>query len=373
MRVNHTDILKRAWRILWSYKALWVFGIILALTTANGGGNSGSGASAGGGNGNTFEFTPPPQIRRELGQLGEAFGRLFEQIFTEGTVPQQLILLGVGLACLVGLLIVVSVIARYVAENALIEMVDDYEATGERRRVKEGFRLGWSRSAFRQWLIGLVVALPLIVAFLVALAVAALPLLGWLTDNMALGIFATVGSIGLFFLLIFLAIIVATVATVLVRLAWRATALEDLGVFPSIRRGWTLIRQNLKDVALMWLIMFGIGLGFAILMIPIVLLVLAVSGVSGGLVLLAARGLAGLFLSGIGRWIVAGIVGGTVFLVVLTIPLAFVGGLYEVYKSTVWTLTYRELTLAETLMPQPGQPAMAPTLPAEASETETEG
>ena len=41
-------ILKRAWKILWSYKALWIFGIILALTTS--GSNfrfSGNNASSG--------------------------------------------------------------------------------------------------------------------------------------------------------------------------------------------------------------------------------------------------------------------------------------------------------------------------------------
>ena len=34
--MNHIQILKRAWTILWSYKTLWVFGILFALTTAEG-------------------------------------------------------------------------------------------------------------------------------------------------------------------------------------------------------------------------------------------------------------------------------------------------------------------------------------------------
>ena len=33
--MSHKNVLKRAWEILWQYKALWVFGLILALTTAS--------------------------------------------------------------------------------------------------------------------------------------------------------------------------------------------------------------------------------------------------------------------------------------------------------------------------------------------------
>lgn len=41
--MNHQQILKRAWHILWNYRAIWVFGILLALTTASGGGGGQSG------------------------------------------------------------------------------------------------------------------------------------------------------------------------------------------------------------------------------------------------------------------------------------------------------------------------------------------
>ena len=33
--MSHKNVLKRAWEILWQYKALWVFGLVLALTTAS--------------------------------------------------------------------------------------------------------------------------------------------------------------------------------------------------------------------------------------------------------------------------------------------------------------------------------------------------
>jgi len=189
--------------------------------------------------------------------------------------------------------------------------------------------------------------LPLLVAFGLLFALALAPLLLWTTGETSIGIFGTVATIGLFFLILFIAIVVGTVAKVLLDFAWRACALEDLGVRASIRRGFALIKANWKSVGLMWLIMFGIGLGFSLVMIPLVLLVLAIGGVLGGLVLLIVRGLAGLLFADPGAWIAGGVSGGLVFLGVMMVPLIFVGGLYQTYVSTTWTLTYREIVALE--------------------------
>jgi len=37
--MDHMKVLKRAWQILWHYRALWIFGIILALTAPSTRGN----------------------------------------------------------------------------------------------------------------------------------------------------------------------------------------------------------------------------------------------------------------------------------------------------------------------------------------------
>ncbi|MCJ7737855.1 MAG: hypothetical protein MUQ10_11180 [Anaerolineae bacterium] len=351
MKLNHMSILKRAWRILWSYRVLWVFGIILALTAGGGsGGSSGGGSGSYGSYGDRdFRFDAAPEIQRELGEMGEALGEFFEQMFTRGIVPAGIIALVAGLACLVLVLIVVSTIARHVSENALIKLVDDYEETGEQHSLKEGIKIGWSQAAFRQWLISLVITLPIVIAILVALVLSVTPALAWITGNTTAGIFGTVAAVGLFFLVILAAIVVGTVAGLVEKLAFRAAALEDLGVFPSIGRGIQLFRENLKDVGLMWLIMFGLGLAYTVLMIPVVLLTLAVAVLVGGLVLVGVSGLAGLFLSQLTRWIVGGIIGGGAFFLVLIVPLTFIGGLSEVYKSSVWTLAFRELTAIAAL------------------------
>ena len=47
--MDHFKILRRAFQLTWSYRALWMFGILLALTTASSGVNSGGGGGGGGG------------------------------------------------------------------------------------------------------------------------------------------------------------------------------------------------------------------------------------------------------------------------------------------------------------------------------------
>ncbi len=319
--MNHTKVLKRAWHIVWRYRALWVFGFILALTTGGGGG----------GGGNWVQFNEDFSGR----------GIRLERI--PSNVGSMLLAIGIGLACLIVLLIIVGAIARYVAATALIRMVDDHEETGQKRSIRQGFRMGWSRSAFRLFLIDLAVGLPTAVVFILLFALALAPLLLWATDVEAAGVIGTVLTVGLFILVILLAIFVGLILSVLKPFFQRVCVLQHTGVVESIRQGYTVVRQNLKDVGLMWLITVGLRIGWAILLIPVVLLLLVVSGMLGGLLALLAGGATGLVFEGVLPWIAAGVVGIPVFILVFVVPLSLVGALFEVFMSSTWTLTYREL------------------------------
>jgi hypothetical protein len=337
--MDYGKVLKRAWDTTWRYRALWIFGIIIALTTAGGGG------SAGGGGGGHRDF---PR---------DGFSWRFDDfswLEVPSHITNSLIAAGVGLACGIILLAIAATIARYVAETALIRMVDDHEETGERRSVRQGFRMGWSRTTFRLFLINLLISLPAVIVFIPLFLLAAAPLLLWLTERTPIGIIGTVSSTGLFVLLIFLAILVGAVIALLRRFFWRACALEDLGVIDSIRQGWDMVRNHLKDVALMWLIMVGVRIGWAIALIasaimlfPAILLLIAIAGVVGGLPALLVGGLASLFLEGPAPWILGGVIGIPIFILVVSAPWVFLGGLMEVFKSSTWTLTYRELRALE--------------------------
>jgi hypothetical protein len=350
--MDYVKVLKRAWETTWRYRALWIFGIILALTTASGaGGSSGGGGGGGGGNGHRG-FLPPSDFSWQL--------REFSWPEIPAHIANTMILAGAGVACVIILLIVLTRIARYVAETALIRMVDDHEETGEQRGVRQGFRMGWSRAAFRLFLINLLISLPVVLAFIMLFALAAAPLLLWTAERTSVGIIGTVMSSGLFLLVILLAIVVGAVIALLRRFFWRACALEGLGVIDAIREGWGVVRRHLKDVGVMWLIMIGVRIGWAIVLVislvvlfPIVLLLIVVGGVLGGAPALLVGGLTSLFLEGPAPWIIGGVIGLPIFIVVVSAPWVFLGGLMEVFKSSTWTLTYRELRALEGMETEP--------------------
>lgn len=345
--MDHMGILRRAWRILWSYRALWVFGIILALTTGSPGGQNNAQASGDEGPSIDMIESLPEDVQEDFEELSE----FFEELSVEDLLP-AIIAVGVVLACVIVLLFVAFRIARYVSEVALIRMVDDYEETGERVGVRQGFRLGWSRSAWRLFLIDLVIDIPAFIVIVLLLLLAAAPVL----ISMGLrggdpGLVAIVTTVGLGFLVIFLVIIAAVGLSLLKHFFRRTCTLEQLGVFESIRQGYATVRQNLKDVGLMWLLMVGVTIGFAIATIPIAVLLLVIGVVAGGGAGLAGLGIARLVSEGLIPWIVAGALGIPIFLVVLVVPLLFLSGLREVFRSSTWTLTYREVHALESLEP----------------------
>jgi hypothetical protein len=319
--MNHGRVLRRAWDIVWRYRALWIFGFILALTT-------------GGGGNNWVQYS----FRGEdFSQRGLRIERI------PPGVMSTLLAIGIGVACLVVLLIVVGAIARYVAETALIHMVDDHEETDQKRSVRQGFRMGWSRSAFRLFLIDLLIGVSVALAFILLFLLALAPLLLWATESTAAGALGTATTIGLGLLVVLLAIVVAVILSVLKPFFRRVCVLEELGVTAAIRQGYAMVRHNLKDVVIMWLLTFGLRIGWVIVMIPVVLLLLVVGGALGGMLGLLAGGLTGLAFEGVAPWIVGGMVGIPIFILVMVAPLSFLGGLFAVFMSSTWTLTYREL------------------------------
>ena len=338
--MDHMQVLKRAWETTWRYRALWIFGIILVLTAGGSGGNGPQATFGDSGSGNG-DFPPPSDF--SVPDISP---------WDMGTLTA----IGIALACVVVFMIVVAAVARYVAETALIRMVDDHEETGDRCSVREGFRIGWSRTAFRLFLINLLVSLPVALVFILLFALTAAPLLLWTTGSRPAGVIGTVATIGLFCLVLFLAIPVGAVLSLLRNFFWRACTLEELGVIESLSEGFNVVRQHLKDVAIMWLIMVGVKIGWAVAMIaitivlfPVILLLIVVGGLLGGLPALLVGGLASLFLGEAVPWILAGLIGLPIFILVVAAPWAFLGGLMEVFKSSTWTLTYRELRALEGL------------------------
>ena len=234
-------------------------------------------------------------------------------------------------------LIIIGVIIKNVALTANIRMVDHLEATGEKVSWRQGLRWGWSRSAFRLWLIKLVVGIPVAIVVLILLGCAAIPVLlgigGGSDASTGIGIVATI-AIGL--LVVLLIVILAVIVTLWLRFVYRVCVLQNEGVMDSSGSGWQLLRRQWKEIGLMWLILTGVRIAVSIVLIPLILVLLVIAGIFGG-------GL-GLLLYAISNQMIATaiIVGVLLFLLVFSLPALFVKGLSETYFETAWTLTYRE-------------------------------
>jgi hypothetical protein len=362
--MDHTKILKRAWHILWSYRVLWIFGIILALTATGGVGTSGTSYSVGSGDfqdGQLRDFSPD-QFRRDLDDAFDDFGEEleeaiddFEDFFGDGirsSTVDTIIAIGIGLLIFFFLLFIVGRVARYVAEVALIRMVDNYEETGERLTFREGFRLGWSPTAWRLFLIDLVINLPALIVFGLLFVLAFVPLFLWGTGVTSIGVVGTVAAIGFFFVWVLAVIVANTILNLLKLFFRRASAIEKLGVIDSIRRGYRVVREHLKDVGLMWLIMFGINIAWTFVMIPVFLLAGLLALLVGGMAFFIFAGLGSLLAGGAAPWVIAGVLVIPIFLLIFMVPVGFVGGLRETFVSSTWTLSYREVTALERLDPE---------------------
>jgi hypothetical protein len=343
--MNHIQILKRAWSILWSYRTLWVFGILLALTTAEGFSSP---------NNNSRVTVSPetqqwqPLTAEQLRGLPEEMRGAAEelnQVVING-VPREtintLIGIAVALVCLALVIMVVSAVVRYISQTALIRMVDRHEATGEKAGWRAGFRLGWSRPAWRMFLIDLLIFLVMFVAVVLLFAAAAVPLLlSILLGGLAV-IAGTVMTIGIGMLAVF-AVIVASALVAMVReVIYRECVLRGRGVVDSIGFGVKTLRANFKDVFLLWLVLLAIQIIYFIAAIPVVFILLAlglvVGGVAGALLYLALQ--AGSVVTAI---LTAVVVGLLLVAIVVGIPMTFLRGLRETYLSTAWTLGYREI------------------------------
>ena len=361
--IDPIKILQRAWRILWSYQTLWVFGLILALAAGssfNGGGNNGMQWRE---DNNDFQ-TPPPESMQEFFR---DFNRELQRLFDRG-IPEMDIsgadlttfLWVIGIFVVVMLLVGIAfAVARYVSETAVIRMVDEYENTGTKLTVAQGFRLGWSRTAWRLFLINLIVNLPVILLFLVLLIAGVIIFLSVVNGEATFTAVSVVSMVATVFLSIFVVVILSILLGLLRNFFWRICVLENAGVGESLRRGFAMVRENWKSVGLMWLVMIGLGIAWIIVSILAIIVTLPVVLVTGVIAAMVAAipvllfvGLFSLFLSGPLPWIAAALFVLPLFFIIAFSPWLLLGSWQSVYTSTVWTLTYREIKALPAISPQ---------------------
>jgi len=399
--MNHKNVLKKAWQVLWRYKALWLFGVLLALTSVSGwmfllNNNSEDDLAYNGFQINllpsqgveinfpsvmtgdipvdstgdsilipgtqisipnfvrhvNFEFGGVLTITRQEGVEFEFSGyREWMQLPTQ--TRNTLVTVLIVLAVLAVVIWFITRVIYYVSDTALIRMVDDFEETGTRRNVWRGLRLGFSRPAWRFFLMDLLIDLPVGFLFLVLFSLASMPLILWISDSDYLGTFGTLLATSLGILVLLLAIITIILLGLLKHFFHRACALEDLGVIASIRRGVAVVRQHVKDVGLMWLVVSAIYIVWPMMVFPLFMLLIGFGLATSGSMALLVGGLFTLVSGSVVLpWIMAALMGAITFILTLAVPLVFLEGLRAVYVSSVWTMTYRELRPLTTIIPE---------------------
>ncbi|HEY3317784.1 MAG TPA: hypothetical protein VGK50_05125 [Coriobacteriia bacterium] len=326
--MDYTGIVKRAWQITWKYRALWILGLFAGAGSGGGGGGGGRGSAgnfggARGGGSSNLPFSSDAALRWIQSNLAAIV-----------VIATVLILIGIIWAIL-------SVAAR----GGLVWLANE-AAEGRPVRAGNGWGAGfhfWGRT----FLIGLLLALPLL---LIALVIGALfagtivALAAGRGGEAAVGA-GVLGICGLAGFVLIVIVPLAILIGVLDQLALRHGVLDDVPATESIRRAWRDVRGRFKDVAIMWILLLAIAVGFGI-----VVAIVAVAAAVPAVVAAAA-----------GVWPLAVVLG-----VVALAALMFVGAVYSAFYYTAWTIFFRRLTgreVAEVPAPAPAFPGGYPPPP----------
>jgi hypothetical protein len=382
-KMSTIKTLKRAWQMVWTCRALWLFGAILALTTATavylGPWRDQQNADEWikikftesfiiklPGEGLTIDLSTPERVSIWL-DSGKSPREVhtIEEFLNEVISPNILLIL-IETATILAILILLGTIARYVAETALIRMVDRIEETGAQTlSLRQGLVLGWSRRAGRLFLLDLSVYLLAALAFILIFLLTLTPLLLIATGSIPAIVIGAVGTFGLIILAGYLLFAGSVFLSLVMQPVKRACIQDNLGITASFRRGFSIIRGNLKQVIMVWSIwivirILWIPLSFlcAILMAPILLLTILLGILAGAIPGVLVAGVASLFAEGVTPWIMGAIAGTPIFLLVMLTPMLFLAGLVQVFISSMWTLAYRAWRAKEVVVrtPLPASP-----------------
>jgi hypothetical protein len=291
-------VLKRAWKIIWKFKVLWIFGILASC-----GQSSGSG-------GNNLQYTFSSQDTNVAPQIEQFFNQLNPAIIAT--------FIGLGILVLLAL-IVLAILLGTVGRIGLIRGTVKAEEGAERLTFgelwREGLKYFWR-----------VFGLNLLIGLVIFLAVLAIFIPGAILTGVTLGLFAFC-----FIPMICLLVPVMWAVYVVIEQANIALVVENLSITKAISRGWGVVRENIGSMIVMSLVLIlgvsfigGIIIGLPLLIIGIPMFAGIVSGTTE-----AIRN--GMIISGL------------FFLAYLPIMI-LLSGILRSYTSSAWTLTYLRLT-----------------------------
>jgi hypothetical protein len=369
--MNTVKIFQNSWSVMLHYRALWIFGVILAMTTIS----FGSAIWLR----DTENRPERTLVNWEISAMDKAwimenfgldlplsytlkvsdFQTRLDDLSISRMESSRLLNIIITIMVVLLTLFVITLVLRYIAETALIIMVNDKQKSNQVHSLREGWSLGFSFAALKLFLIDLVVYTLLLMLTPLLFLPALLPVIIVINTSpiaISLGLLLMTSLT----LLSLAALIVMWIAGLItLQLARRASCLDGLGVLASIWRGIRLMRAQLGGVGVTWLVIVGLDLVYPILVAPVAILLAAVGlAVSGSLALILGSVLA-LVLAKTTAWTIAIIVGVMLLVLAVAIPMTLLGGMREVFISSVWTLTFREAVMNQSIKsPSAPQPAL---------------
>lgn len=315
--MDYTNLLKRAWELVWNNKFMFVLGFLAALSGGGGGGGGGNFNSGSPGSGD--DITLPPDVVNNIEQFWVQYAVLIVAVII------FFILLGIAFWLL-------SMIGRAGMVSSAVRL-----DAGETVTLRDAFSVGTSK-------LGSMVGLSLLmygpfilfgliafVAFAATIGTAVLAeFSGSGGDMEALG--AGIGGLFICFgLLACLIVPLSLLVSVVYPFAMRGLVLYDYGAVESVRHGWQIVKENVGDIIVLAILFFVIGILFgivaAIVLVPlaaIIFLPTILPMINSGTVQIAN--------------IVILIIGG----IFLGVAGAAINSIFISFRSTAVTLAYQQ-------------------------------
>lgn len=301
-----SNILSRAWKIVWKHKVLWIFGILASCGSRSGGGSGGGGNSFSTDSGQNFN--PPPELERFFTNIERSMRSVSEE--------QIAIFVAIFIAAICLLVIITWLVGLYGKTGVTVGALQ-----AEAGRAVT-FRSIWGESwgvfdrvvglnfllALPPILLGFVLVFGFVAVGALTMGIGALCLLPllclFIPIGIAYGIFTDFASI--------------------------AVVKDGLSISAAIQRGWDVLSKNVGSLALLALILI-LGSFFIsiILALPffVALLPLLLGAASGDVMQNMTF---------------------TLVCFAAAIPVIMVAsGILYSYLQTAWTLAYSELTAAK--------------------------
>jgi hypothetical protein len=342
--MQYGRILKRAWQVTWHNRALWFFGFVIALFSLS----LSDTRRFGGWNLRLNGLELPPWLRvfpHYQAPMPDPSPAMFHTLTQNPLyvgMPGFALATTLALSLLAIVTLIISLAFRYTSQGALIGMVDDVEQR-DHTSIKIGFKAGF-RNLFKLLLIDIIVGLSLVILGFIILFVVILgiligvlpwrmlyhPMMGPNASSLG-GIWGIFIALGLGVLLVIVILASAGLSTLIRELAYREAVLENRGSFRALGKALRQVGQKLGQLSVMWLLLFSIDLAFGLVTLPLTII--------GGIAVTAPFDV----LTRPTHPTLAGFLAAIPLLLITALVSLFLNGVFTTFRSTVWTLTYREV------------------------------